>query len=181
MPPLAQQAPPADDIRDIVVLEPPQSVWPLVLTIALALLAVAAVALLAWWWMRRSRRTAAMPPEARARDQFRRLAAERETMEPNRFGLAVSEALKTYLADKFDDPVRYETTPEFLERVAREQPRLPDAAQQELRRFLTAADEVKFANAPDAAERTAPLLKMAENVVHLCQVVGQEARTGRRP
>ncbi len=92
-------------------------------------------------------------------------------LDASRYTLEVSDTLKDYLAQKFKDPVRFETTEEFLARIAKEQTQLPDAAQQELQSFLVAAEEVKFGNAPDADRRAVPLIKRAENVVNLCQTI----------
>ena len=54
IPLLAQQAPPEDDIYDIVVLAPKDPVWPIYLGIALLVLLLAAIGFAVWWWLRRS-------------------------------------------------------------------------------------------------------------------------------
>lgn len=165
---------PPDGLYDIVVPQAEPSLWPLLLSLVLALLLVAAVA----WLVRhllRQRQPPIVPPQARALRVFDRIERQQGDLAPNRFVLAVSDALKDYFAERFHDPVRYETTEEFLVRLSHVGTRLPPAAQQELRDFLTASEEVKFGNRPDASDWTRPLLQRARNLVGLCESVN--ART----
>lgn len=172
---LAQaDAAPPDGLYDIVLPPPEPSLWPLLLSLVLALLLVAAVV----WLVRhllRHRAPPAAPPQARALRALDRIERQQDELAPNRFVLTVSDVLKDYFAERFHDPVRYETTEEFLVRLSREGTRLPSAAQQELRDFLTASEEVKFGNRPDASDWTRPLLHRARNLVALCESVN--ART----
>ncbi len=172
---LAQtDATPPEGLYDIVVPPPETELWPLLLSLVLALLIVAG----AVWLVRhllRHREPPAAPPQDRALRAFDRIERQQDELAPNRFALAVSDALKDYFAERFRDPVRYETTEEFLARLSREGTRLPSAAQQELRDFLAASEEIKFGNRPDASDRTRPLLKRARNLVGLCESVN--ART----
>ncbi|MEX2577854.1 MAG: DUF4381 family protein [Verrucomicrobiales bacterium] len=174
---LSQQSQPLDDIYDIVVLQPKEPTWPVVLTAVLFLVFVLALALGAWVFFRRRRnRTFSESAEARAAKRLRQLERDHIELDANRFTLSLSETLKDYLSEKFDDPVRFETTQEFLGRIAREQSRMPEAAQQELRGFLVAGEELKFGHAPDASRKTWPLLKTANRIVDLCRTIGDDSR-----
>ena len=168
---LAQQTPPPDDIYDIVVLAPKDPVWPTVLGAALLLLFLIAIGIALWWWFRKSRnKSAVLSAEQRVGRRLRELQQMQSSMDPNKFALELSEALKDYLAEKFDDPIRYETAQEFLNRVSRKRSRMPDAAQQELQRFLLASEELKFGNTDGAEDRTPPLLDSVSQIVKHCQV-----------
>ncbi len=177
---LAQQSPPDDDIYDIVVLAPKDPVWPIFLGIALLVLLLVAIGLAVWWWLRKSTRKAdSLSPEARATEKLHHLKGRYGSLDANQFSLAVSETIKDYLAEKFDDPVRYETSQEFLSRVSREHSKMPDAAQQELAQFLSTAEELKFGNTDGAEERAFPLLDIAGRIVALCQTIGDDSEESR--
>jgi len=161
-----------DELYDIVVLAPETSVWPLVIYGLLVLLLLAGIALIVWYYLRSRHTTAAKDsPAVLAQRQLRALEQSEGELEPNRYALALSETLKDFLAATFADPVRYETTQEFLGRLSRQGTSLPPAAQQELRDFLIAAEEVKFGNAPGSETRTAPLLQKAKNLFSLCTAI----------
>lgn len=175
LPPLfGQSSPPPDDIYDIVVLAPREPFWPLILWSLLGLLVLAALGWMLWYLIKGGKQVpSGGSPETRALRRLKSAQRARTEASPNQYTLALSEALKDYLAEKFSDPIRYETTPEFLNRIAKEQSRLPAAAQQHLQSFLIRAEEVKFGNATDAADKAAPLGKTAEQIVQLCQVVNE--------
>ena len=170
---LAQAAPAAPDgLYDIVVPSPERPLWPLFVFVGIALLIVGGIVWLVVYLLRnRDGASASTPPAAKAKRELDRIERQHDELAPNRFTLAVSESLKNYLAERFRDPVRYETTEEFLARLTREGTTLPPAAQQELRDFLTSAEEVKFGNNPNAAGLTRPLLKLARDLVNLCESV----------
>ncbi len=173
---LAQaEAAPPDGLYDIVLPAPERSPWPLFAALVFALLLAGAVVWLVRFLLR-NRPAPDAPPSFKALREFDRLDRERDELAPNRFALAVSDALKDYFTARFRDPVRYETAEEFLARLAREGTRLPPAVQQELRDFLTASEEVKFANRPDAAEWTRPLMQRARALVSLCESVNAETK-----
>ena len=173
---LAQAAPAAPEgLYDIVVPSPERPLWPVFVFLAIALLLVGGIVWLVIYLLRnRDASSTAPPPAVRTLKELDRVERDHEDLTPNRFSLAVSEALKNYFAERFRDPVRYETTEEFLARLAREGTTLPPAAQQELRDFLTAAEAVKFGNSPDTAGLTRPLLKSARNLVSLCESVNAQ-------
>ena len=129
------------------------------------------MALIVWMLRRGSGAAPALPPALRASRELDQLERQHDNMEPNRFGLALSDILKNYLADRFGDRVRYETAEEYLARLAKVGSTLPSAAQQELRDFLFAAEEVKFSYTPATAQATLPLLKRARNLLSLCESV----------
>ena len=169
---VARAAPPEGDIYDIVVLAPKDSFWPTLIWSLIGLLLIMAISYFLYRFLspgKKGKQAASL--ETVAMQRLRAAHADREEVSPNAYSLALSEALKDYLSGKFDDPVRFETTQEFLSRISREQSRLPAAAQQHLESFLLRADEVKFGNASDAAAKAVPLGKIAEQVVQLCQVV----------
>lgn len=175
LPIFGQSTPPTDDIYDIVVLAPKEPFWPLLLWGILGCLVLAALGWMLWYLIKGGKRTPANgSPESRALRRLKSAQREQAELSPNQFTLALSESLKDYLAERFSDPVRYETTPEFLNRIAKEQSRLPAAAQQQLQTFLVRAEEVKFGNATDAESKAAPLGKTAEQIVQLCQIVNEQ-------
>jgi len=166
-----------DELYDIIEIAPETSLWPVVIYSLLALLLLIGVALAIWYFLR-SRQTAKVKesPVGIAQRQLRELELTGSELEPNRYALALSETLKDFLAATFSDPVRYETTQEFLGRLSREGTKLPPAAQQELRDFLIAAEEVKFGNAPGSEDRTTPLLQKAKGILALCTSINSESK-----
>ena len=162
-----------DELYDIVELAPETSIWPLIIYSALFLFLLAGIALIAWYYLR-SRKTATgkESPVVIAQRQLRNLAQSEGELEPNRYALALSETLKDFLAATFADPVRYETTQEYLARLSRDEAtKLPPAAQQELLDFLLAGEEVKFGNAPGSGTRATLLLQKAKNILSLCSAI----------
>jgi len=169
------QAPAAEvpeGIYDIIVPEAERPLWPLFVYLAIALLLIAGLVWLVLFLLRnRDPRVAAGTPASRALRELDSLERSRNELTPNAFALAVSETLKNYLAERHRDPVRYETTEEFLSRLPRQGTRLPPAAQQALHEFLTSAEEVKFGHRTDAAAACQPLLQRARQIVGLCETV----------
>lgn len=161
---------PSDDILDIVVLEPKEPITSVIFWLLVAAILIIAFAIGLWSFLRhRARKKAVPPPEIRVADALKKLRVEREQLEPNRFSLRLSGALKDFLTEKYEDPVRYETTQEFLERISERGSCLPEAAQNSLHEFLVASDELKFGNPVDAAEKTEPLLLKASEVIQNCR------------
>ncbi len=163
------------DLHDIVVPVPAPPLWPMLLTLGLALLMIGGIV----WLIRhllRPRRQPVPPPHQRALRDFDRIERSQNEMAPNQFALAVSDTLKTYISERFDDPVRYETADEFLQRISREGTRLPSAAQQELRDFLATSEELKFGNPPQAPDLAVPLLHRARQLVNLCESVNASGK-----
>lgn len=145
---LAQAAVPAgtgSDIRDIVPPVPIPSVWD---WLGWGL-AVAAAAATAWWlwrlWLRRSTRLPVIPevpPHRRARQRLEAALALLDR--PKEFCIAVSDALRFYLEERFELRAPERTTEEFLAELQRSDALLPDQ-KQGLGEFLQRCDLVKFA------------------------------------
>lgn len=177
---LAQAAPP-DELYDIVVLKPEKSIWPLVIFISLACLLVGGLIWMGIYLLRSRRQPVRREtPAGVALRRLRELEQSHGDLDPNHFSLAVSETLKDFLSATFGDPVRFETTQEFLSRVSWQGTKLPSAAQQSLKDFLVAAEEVKFGHAPDAKQKTLPLLHRANELVSLCRTISSEP-SGKGP
>jgi len=161
-----------EGIYDIIVPEAERPLWPLFVYLALALLLIVGLVWLVLFLLRnRDPRLVPGSPAARAQRELEAIERQSDELSPNAFALAVSETLKNYLAERHRDRVRYETAEEFLARLSREGTSLPPAAQEELREFLTSAEEVKFGHRADAAAWCQPLLKSARHLITLCEAV----------
>ncbi len=139
---LAQgEVPATDELYDIIVPTPDEPFWSLLIYPLLALaMTVALVWLIVYVLRSRKPVQSAENSFVRAGRRLHRLELNHEEMEPNQFSLAVSDTLKDFLSELFSDPVRYETTQEYLARMRRVGTRLPEAAQQELSEFLTTSE-----------------------------------------
>jgi len=169
------EAPGPDELYDIVVPEPVFSPWPWIAGGILALIILGGLVWLVFFLLRQ-RRQPAPPAEFRALVRLDRVERDRDTLPPNRFALAVSDILKDFLAERFSDPVRYETTEEFLRRIARDGSAMPEVVRRSLAEFLSHADEVKFANRPDAAVSSRNLPALAREILALCRSVGPDGK-----
>lgn len=158
------------------------SPWPMVFWMAVALsIAIVIVGVLVYFLVIRKKARPAASPIAQARQRFSQLEQKREIMELGEYSRAVSDTLKDYLSAKFRDPVRYETSHEFLQRISTKETRLPDAAQQELGRFLVESEELKFANLDKDPATAAPLARRAENILNLCESIsGADKEAAKR-
>lgn len=160
-----------EGIYDLLVPEAERPTWPLFVYCFIALLLIAGLAWLVLFLLRnRETRGDSEAADSRALRELDSLERRRDELTPNAFALAVSEALKNYLAERHRDPVRYETTEEFLDRLSRQDTCLPPPAQQALQEFLTSAEEVKFGHRADAAASCAPLLQRARQLVALSEI-----------
>lgn len=113
------------------------------------LMLVLAVAGLAAWWFRRWRRRKTapvpeviVPPHVRA--VHRLLAAMDLMSDPKRFCIAVSDAVREYLEERFEFHAPDRTTEEFLEEM-QASPKLALDQKRLLADFLSQCDMVKFA------------------------------------
>lgn len=171
---------PPEGIYDIIVPAPEPSWWSIIGVLFLTLGVFALLIGLILYLLRHRDGSGRGPgPGQRVARELDRIDRNRDQLPPNRFALAISDALKDYLAERFRDPVRFETTPEFLKRISRSETPLPPAAVQELRDFLVAAEEVKFGNIRDAAELAGPLLRNARQLVAICESVSEGRTPGR--
>ncbi|HQZ27197.1 MAG: hypothetical protein KA250_06485 [Verrucomicrobiales bacterium] len=178
---LAQDSAGPDELYDIIVLAPERPIWPLVFYVVVGLILLGLMIWLICYFLKshHSRKTSESPTIKAVRI-LKRLEQSRSEIEPNHFSLSLSETLKDFLAETFSDPVRFETTQEFLRRIATESTRLPPAAQEGLKAFLLAAEEVKFGNPADAEMRTEPLLHQAKGVISLCSAINSDGARGKK-
>lgn len=140
--------PPANLTNDIRGLKPPVAIpgewtwlWWTVGTIALA-------TVLFWLWRRWRNQPApaaaevVIPPHTRAREKLQ--AALRLLSDPQPFCIAVSDAIRCYLEERFDFHAPDRTTEEFLFELQHSTLLTPDQ-KQSLEDFLNGCDLVKFA------------------------------------
>ncbi|MAS93282.1 MAG: hypothetical protein CMO55_08805 [Verrucomicrobiales bacterium] len=179
---LAQQPIGDDELYPNWEYIPKPSPWPMIFWIVLALLVIAiAVGVLVYALIIKKRTAPGASPAAQARQRFSQLEQKREIMELGEYSQALSDTLKDYLSAKFQDPVRYETSYEFLQRISSRETKLPDAAQQELGHFLVESEELKFANLDEDEATAVPLARRAENILNLCESIsGADKQAARR-
>jgi len=143
--PPASAAPAFADIRDIkppvFIPNPWEWVW-----WVMAALAVLAVILLLWmWWRWRKNNVPVVPPvpaHIRARQKLRQALAL--LTQPKPFCIAVSDAARTYLEERFTFRAPERTTEEFLRELSASE-LLSKPQKESLGRFLESCDLVKFA------------------------------------
>ncbi len=138
----------ADDIRDIRGLVEIPSGWELVLWVVLAL-ALVGIGVLLYRWLRRPD---AAPPAPSA-DVIALAALERARTwmtraQPERFGTAVSSAVRNYIEARFDVKAPRRTTDEFLRDLMREPAAELSPYVPKLEELLHHMDLVKFAREP---------------------------------
>lgn len=150
------------------------------------LIALAAVALglvvraLYRRWRRRPAVPVATPPPPPGPpphlEALRRLAELRAThAQRGAYPVAIeaSDILRTYLERRFEVPIRFQTTREFL--AATEQiPGLDDDLRSRLGEWLAVLDRVKFARAAATAEHTLALIDQGEQFVRRGIPAGQQ-------
>jgi len=141
----AAAEPPTPDIRDIVPPVPIPSVWDWMKWVVLVLVA-AALGYVLWkiWRRRRARiiEVPAVPPHVKARQRLETALALLD--QPREFCIAVSDAVRWYLEERFELHAPERTTEEFLDELQRSDRLLPDQ-KQTLGEFLQKCDLVKFA------------------------------------
>ncbi len=139
---------PSGGTNDIRAIKPPVDIplGPLPWLIGLAVALVLA-GLLAWWYRRRKNRPAPpppppVPPHVRARQRLEQALAL--LSDPRLFCIAVSDAARLYLEERFTLHAPDRTTEEFLQELQRTEHLLPDQ-KITLGVFLEKCDLVKFA------------------------------------
>lgn len=177
----ASHAVPASDIRDIrppvEIVSPWAWVW-----WALLVLAVAAATFFLWrWWRQKKAVEAIVPPvPAHVRAKQRLADALALLSQPREFCIAVSDALRIYLEERFSFRAPERTTEEFLLDLKRTDLLMRDQ-KDSLEDFLTRCDLVKFAKyeprEPELRDLHASALRLVEETEPL-----QEATTkGQSP
>lgn len=177
---LGQQAPAAGELYDIVVLEPVPPIWPLVFWSILSALLFFLIGVAIWHFLKRGHLNDDVSALGKVKNRFVQIERTRIASAPNQFSLAVSDALKDYLSEKFDDPVRFETSQEFLKRTSHTKSKLPESARKLLQAFLAESEELKFGNAAGGDSVLLPLLQHADEVVNVCEKENAEkAKRGK--
>ena len=112
----------------------------------LALALVAAAVAAGWWWRRRKHLAPppvpVIPPHVRAKQKL--AEALLHLSDPRVFCIAVSDAVRWYLEERFDFHAPERTTEEFLLEL-RDTHHLTTSQKQSLAAFLESCDLVKFA------------------------------------
>ena len=134
--------------NDIRAIKPPVEIpnsWTLVWWVLGALVLIAA-AITLWPWLQRKLFTPApvpiIPPHVRAKNKLREALAL--ISDPRLFCIAVSDALRVYLEERFDFRAPERTTEEFLLDLQQTTLLSPDQ-KESLAAFLQECDLVKFA------------------------------------
>ena len=156
------------DIKEIAGPDTLPDFWELLESVGGVVVALVLVGALVVFILRRlsSRKSAALSPLAVARRRLDALEREVDSLSANAFSVAVSDALKDYLSQRYGDPLRYETSEEFLQRLSRAGANaLPMSARESVTAFLSVADAIKFGRPRDAEARKLPLLAQAREVI----------------
>lgn len=158
-----------DDIRDIMIERPPDSIVPVILWIAL----ITAILVFSFFTLRKFLRRKVVvtgpPPEAIAINRLREISSQVDEMAPNKASLETSEAVKDFLTAQYEDPIRYETAEEYLTRISvaveGEGAKLPPTLTEEVRSFMSISQELKFAQLREAKSRIPSLIQQAEAII----------------
>jgi hypothetical protein len=147
--------------RPLLEMRPPIPWWWWLVAALVAL----AIGLGAWWWARRRRRGDAKTgdPFADATAAFARVEKLRliEAGEPGRHAALMTDVLRRYLAERFDEISLAQTSYELLNAVRS----IPTVSFDSLRMLLSAVDPVKFAAAPIGADRARTIGEEAKTIV----------------
>lgn len=164
-----------DGIIEDLRLVPLPNLWTNPLTwIAIALLAGVIVFFISRWVQSRPRPLKPQapplpgpPPHTIALNRLRELRARYAKMSAYDVALECSDILRRYIEARFESPIRYQTTREFLG-AAYTNGELTGESRRELGEFLEFFDSIKFAQANASAERTGAAIDGAERFVRKC-------------
>ena len=169
----------ATDIRDIAppVEIPSGLAW---LWWALTGLAIVIAALLFWrWWRKRATQVPiipVVPAHVRARQKLQEALAL--IAQPKPFVIAVSDAARWYLEERFNFRAPERTTEEFLHELQRTD-RLTRDQKESLSEFLTNCDLVKFAKyepgEPELRDLHASAVRLVEETEPVVQTANSES------
>lgn len=155
----------AEDIRDIRGLVEIPSGWALVVYVAAALLAALALAALVKWLRRPKVGPPAPTADAVAFAALERARAWMTPAEAERFGTAVSSAVREYIEARFEVSAPRRTTDEFLRDLTRDPAAALAAHVPTLENLLRHMDLVKFAKEPLDEPQMEGLLESARDFV----------------
>ncbi len=169
----------ATDIRDIAPpIEIPSGYeW---LWWALASFVIITAALLCWrWWRKRASQVSAIPAvpaHVRARQKLQEALAL--IAQPKPFVIAVSDATRWYLEERFNFRAPERTTEEFLYELQRTD-RLTRDQKESLSQFLTNCDLVKFAKyepgEPELRDLHSSAIRLVEETAPIVQPANSES------
>ena len=166
---IAQAQPPnLPDIEEIDIPEPLPDPWKSLIWIGIGILifiAVAAVVITIVLMLTREKKRT-LTAEYVALKRLGEIEPRAPELTPNEFSIQVSVTLKDFVQSRFNDPVRFETTEEFLHRIT-EKPTIAITPQvrDQLADFLKIAEEIKFGLPPDAEARKMPLIQLAKEII----------------
>ena len=171
-------APPAVDIVEDDPLEPLPDPWKNAIWIAVGILAaliiIAVIIIAVRTLMREKTRT--LTAEYVTLKKLSEVETKAAALSPNEFSLQVSEIIKDFVKSRFNDPLRYETTDEFLARIAEsESVSITPQVRDQLGEFLKIAEEIKFGLPPDAEAQKMPLHQKAVTIVETQRQAMREA------
>lgn len=157
--------------NDIRPIKPPVRIvdpWAIALWTGSTLLALALIAVVTWlWWKRRPKpQPVTVPPHVRAREKLN--AALGQIHDPRAFCIAVSDAIRVYLEERFRLRAPERTTEEFL-RDLQSTSHLNAEQKQTLATFLERCDLVKFARFEPNEAALRELHESALRLVHETQ------------
>jgi hypothetical protein len=154
----------AEELHDIAPPVDYSLVPPWVVFVA-AFLALSLVGLIIWLVMRsRRHKLPTKSPRERALEQLQLLEIGIERMQPYRFSIRVSDALRGYVTEEFNLPVTRQTSVEFLNALARSSP-FADDEKLLLEDFLNRCDLIKFARYEATTSDSRLLLEEATRFV----------------
>jgi hypothetical protein len=107
------------------------------------------------------------PAHVEALNRLRELRARHARLTAYEVALECSDILRRFIEGRFQSPIRYQTTREFLG-AARAGAELDPESREELGGFLEFFDGLKFARETAAPERTAQAIDGAERFVRRC-------------
>lgn len=169
----------ATDIRDI---KPPLEIssgweW---LWWTLGALAFFAIATLIWRRIHKKMTTVSAPPPIPAHVRAKQKLAEALALisQPKPFVIAVSDAERAYLEERFDFHAPERTTEEFLRELAGTKRLLPDQ-KESLGNFLASCDLVKFAKYEPGEDELRELHGAAVRLVEETEPVEAKAESGK--
>jgi hypothetical protein len=177
--PPRSSAPATTATNDIRAIKPPVEIrdWRAIgLWSGGALLAATLLSVLVWlWWRNRPKpQPVVIPPHVRAREKLE--AALLLINDPRAFCIAVSDAVRWYLEERFQLRAPERTTEEFL-RDLKATTHLNAGQKQSLGAFLEHCDLVKFARFEPTEAALRELHESALRLVHETQYVAQQATT----